>query len=184
MDDTIFGTIETELTTSVLGKNRYTGRMTESVKHVYVDTSVVLGTFDPDETRREQTAIFWQAVKNDEIVALISDILDDEVKDPSENVRGFLAGLPESQIKWINATIESNTLARQYIDAKVVSENSLNDCRHVALATIENAGGIVSWNLHDMVKRADRYNSVNMAQKYHKIKIVTPDRYKEIDNAT
>jgi hypothetical protein len=54
---------------------------------------------------------------------------------------------------------------------------------HVALATLE-ADGVVSWNLRDMVKREKKYNSVNTEQNYRKIKILTPNRYKEIYDET
>jgi hypothetical protein len=79
----------------------------------------------------------------------------------------------------IDSTVESDNLAEQYIDAKVISDKSMNDCRHVALATY-NADGVVSWNLRDMVKREKKYNSVNKAQNCREIKILTPNRYKEI----
>jgi len=94
-----------------------------------------------------------------------------------------LDSLPESQVKRVVPTAQSDALAKLYIAEGVVTENSLNDCRHIALATIE-ADGVVSWNLHDMVKRAEKYNSVNTAAKHRTIKIVTPNQYKEIYNDT
>jgi hypothetical protein len=137
--------------------------------------------FDPDETRREQTAVFWNAVQSGEIVAVMSGVLAAELQDSSGRAWAFFDSLPVPQIKWVESTVESDNLAERYIDAKVVSGNSLNDCRHVALATY-NADGIVSWNLRDMVKREEKYNSVNTEQNCRKIKILTPNRYKEIYN--
>jgi predicted nucleic acid-binding protein len=154
--------------------------MKERVKRIYVDASTALGMFDANETRRQQTKVFWDAVRNGEVIALLSDVLNEEAK--SEHVRDFLAELPKFRIKWIDATVESDALAQRYIDQNVVSMNSLNDCRHVALATLENADGIVSWNLGDMVKRAKKYNSVNAAHGHREIKIVTPNKYEEIYN--
>jgi len=158
-------------------------KMHRKIQRIYADTSVVLGMFDPDETRREQTAMFWDAVQSGEIVAVLSSVFAAELKDTSGRAWAFLNSLPQSHIKRIEPTVESDNLARQYIDAKVISDKSLNDCRHVALATY-NADGIVSWNLRDMVKRAEKYNNVNTAAKCRKIKIVTPNRYKEIFNDT
>jgi len=57
--------------------------MQTKIKRVYVDTSVVLGMFDPDEMRREHTTVFWDAVRSGEIVAIVSDVLRDELKEPS-----------------------------------------------------------------------------------------------------
>jgi predicted nucleic acid-binding protein len=152
-------------------------------KRIYVDTTVVLGNFDKGENRRRDTTVFWNAVRSGEIVAIVSNVLDGELKQPSEHVRDFIAELPQVQIERIVSTDESDDLAEQYIAEKVVGRGSFNDCRHVALATIF-ADGIVSWNLGDMVKRADKYNSVNATHDYPEIKIVTPNLYKEIYNET
>jgi predicted nucleic acid-binding protein len=153
-------------------------------KRIYVDTTVVLGNFDKGETRRQQTEAFWSAVRSGEIVVVVSDVLRGELKhDNVEQALQFLTALPQKQIEHITATGESDDLAEQYIAEKVVGKGSFNDCRHVALATII-ADGIVSWNLGDMVKRADKYNSVNVTHGYPEIKIVTPNLYKEIYNET
>ena len=158
--------------------------MTKKIKRIYVDTSVVLGHFDIGDTRRHQTDVFWNAVRSGEIVAVVSDVLDSELKGNTvERVQRFLATLPKNQIERIVATDESAELAEQYIAENVVGKGSFNDCRHVALATVR-ADGIVSWNLGDMVKREDRYNNVNTAQGYRKIKIIPPNKYKEIYNET
>ena len=158
--------------------------MSEQKKRIYVDTSVVLGNFDIDESRRQETDVFWRAVRNGEIVAMVSDVLRDELKDNViERVLLFLASLPKNQVEQIVITDEAKELSEQYIAEKVVGSGSRSDCRHVALATIL-ADGIVSWNLGDMVKREDKYNNVNLAQGYRKIKIVIPNKYKEIYNET
>jgi hypothetical protein len=90
-----------------------------------------------------------------------------------------LAEFPKSQIERLASTEIANTLAMQYILKGVVSEKKLNDCKHVALATL-HADGIVSWNLKHMVKREKLYNNVNAAEGYRVTKIVTPNKYKEI----
>ena len=158
--------------------------MSERKKRIYVDTSVVLGNFDIDETRRQKTDVFWDAVRNDEIVAVVSNVLRGELKEDNiERALQFLEALPPNQIERIVATDESDDLAEKYVAENVVGRGSFSDCRHVALATIL-ADGIVSWNLGDMVKRADKYNSVNVTQGYRRIKVVTPHKYKEIYNET
>ena len=151
--------------------------MNEKTQRIYVDTTVVLGHFDIDETRRQGTDVFWDAVQNGQIIAVVSNVLDEETK--SKHAREFLAELPKSYIERIVSTDESDALAKQYIMEKVVTEKDLNDCRHVAIATI-HADGIVSWNMQDMVNRQEKYNRVNAMQGYRKIKIVTPNKYKEI----
>lgn len=152
--------------------------MDREIKRVYVDSSVVLGKFDVDESRRQATELFWHAVQSGEIIAVVSNVLADELA--SEQAWQFFADLPNTQIERTESTEESNRLATQYIAEKVVSEKSLNDCKHVTIATINHADGIVSWNLHDMVKRETKYNRVNLTQGYPKVKILTPNRYKEL----
>ena len=156
--------------------------MERKVKRVYVDTTVVLGNFDEGESRRQHTKEFWDAVRNGTIVAITSDVLRGELREDNiERASQFLATLPKNQLEQVAISEEARMLSEQYIADGVVGKGSRNDCRHVALATIL-ADGIVSWNMGDMVKRADKYNSVNVAQGYPEIKIVTPDKYKEIDN--
>ena len=151
--------------------------MEKKIKRVYVDATVVLGHFDNDAARRKKTDVFWRAVRYKEVVVVASDVLDDEIQ--TELARDFLAALPESQVIWVDTTDESIALAQKYIDENVVSEGNLDDCNHVALATIY-ADGIVSWNMSDMVRKQKRYNAANEANGYPKIKIVTPNKYKEI----
>jgi hypothetical protein len=149
-------------------------------KRIYVDTTVVLGNFDKGENRRRDTEVFWNAVRSGEIVAIVSDVMTGELKeDKIELVLHFLNELPESQIEQVIATQEAKDLAEAYIAKNVVGSGCRNDCRHIALATIV-ADGIVSWNMKDMVKRADKYQNVNLGEGYPPIKIVTPNQYKEI----
>ena len=95
--------------------------------------------------------------------------------------RFFVCHLPESQIEQIDSTDESDDLATQYVGANIISEKHLNDCKHVALATIARADAIVSWNCDDMVSpnRIPKYNAVNEQNNYPKIKILTPSEFME-----
>jgi predicted nucleic acid-binding protein len=157
--------------------------MSKRIKRVYVDNSVVSGMFDDHMPERvEQTRRFWQAVIDGKIRIVASDVLEGENKRSPQNVRDFFDGLPESQIEQIESTAESNHLATEYIGANVISENHMNDCKHVAIATLTHADAIVSWNCDDMVNphRIPQYNEVNVIQGYQAIKILTPSEYMEV----
>lgn len=54
-------------------------------------------------------------------------------------------------------------LADKYISEKVVGLTSLEDCRHIALATINRVDVLASWNFKHIVnlERIKGYNSVN-----------------------
>ena len=144
------------------------------IKRVYVDTSVVGGMFDVEFEQR--TKPFWSAVKRGDIVVIVSDVLKNEVDGAPQHVRDLLSSLPESQIEQAVSTKESDDLAAQYIAEKVVGPTSLDDCKHIAIATLVHADVLVSWNFKHIVNvnRIRGYNSVNMKLGYPQIDIRTP----------
>ena len=149
---------------------------------VYVDSSVIGGMFDENE-HPAQTRAFWNAVERGEVVIIASDILDEEMEGAPQCVRDFFDSLPESQIEHIVSTDESDDLAEQYVAVDIVKEKNLNDCRHIALATIAKADALVSWNCKHIVKpnRINRYNAINKQLGYSEMRILTPDRYHEVN---
>ncbi len=144
------------------------------IRRVYVDTSVVGGAFDKEFDW--QTEPFWKAVRNRKIVVIESNILRGEVERAPKHVREFYFAMPDSQIERVISTEESNTLAARYIAEKVVGKTSLDDCKHIALATLSHADVLVSWNFKHIVNvvRIKGYNSVNMKLGYPQIEIRTP----------
>jgi len=160
----------------------YNTEMENKILRVYVDNSVISGMFDDHLPERvEQTERFWQAVIDGKIQIIASDVLAIENKRSPQHVRVFFNELPETQIVLAESTAESNRLATEYVGAKVISENHMNDCRHVALATINQADALVSWNCDDMVNpnRIPKYNEVNEKQGYSRIDILTPNELME-----
>jgi hypothetical protein len=73
-------------------------------------------------------------------------------------------------------TEEAIKLADTYINEKVVGKTSLEDCRHIALATIHKVDVLASWNFKHIVNldRIKGYNSVNMRLGYSIIEIRSP----------
>ena len=141
---------------------------------VYLDSSVIGGAFN---TRiAKETKPFWDAFQRGEFIVIVSDILEDELVNAPQRARDFYTNLPKSQVERIVSTQKSDDLAKQYIADGVVSNESLADCKHVALATIAKASVIVSWNLTHMVKRSDEYKKVNAKLGLPQISIKTPDK--------
>jgi predicted nucleic acid-binding protein len=142
---------------------------------VYIDTSVVGGRFD--SVFKERTAQFWNAVINGDIHIIVSDILEDELDKSPKHVLEFFSNLPKTQIELVVATKDSESLAEKYIAAGVVGASSLDDCRHIAIATINRADVLVSLNFKHIVniKRIHGYNGVNLLNGYPTIEIRTPD---------
>jgi predicted nucleic acid-binding protein len=159
--------------------------MSERIERVYVDSSVVSGMFDNHLPERvEHTRRFWQAVIDGKIQIIASDVLNTEVKRAPEHVWEFYRQLPESQIERVVSTDESDHLAERYITENVVGESNLDDCKHVALAALTEADVIVSWNLRHIVNenRIPKYNDVNIEQGYKPIRIMTPNKYNEVNH--
>jgi len=160
----------------------YNREMEKKVKRVYVDNTVVSGMFDYHLPERvKHTKLFWDAVQRGEFVIIVSDVLADEAVRAPKHVRNFFDDLPKIQIKRIDSTDESDNLAMQYVGANVITKNHINDCKHIAIATIARADAVVSWNQGDMVNphRIPRYNEVNEKQGHQKITILTPDKFME-----
>jgi len=148
--------------------------MNERIKRVYVDSSAVGGKFN--KRLAEQTKPFWDAVESGKITIIVSDVLVDELGNAPERAKEFYRSLPESLIERVVSTEESDSLARQYIAEGVVGESSLDDCRHIALATLAHADVLVSWNFKHIVNvdRIRGYNGINMKMGYSQIDIRTP----------
>ena len=159
--------------------------MNKRIWRIYVDSSVVSGVFDHHMPERvEQAKLFWQSVVDGKIRVIVSDVLGKEQENAPQYVRDFFAALPESQIERVVSTDESDTLAERYIAEGVVGESSLDDCKHIALATIHRADVLVSWNFKHIVNinRIRGYNSVNMRLGYPIIEIRTPEEVSHDEN--
>ena len=61
-------------------------------------------------------------------------------------VKDFFRAFPTKQLELVRLIKEAIELAEMYIDEKVVGETSRADCRHIALATLNTADVLVSWN--------------------------------------
>lgn len=79
-------------------------------------------------------------------------------------------------IEIIEITKEVNQLAEMYIQEKVVGETSMDDCRHIACATINKVDYLVSWNFKHIVNvfRIRGYNAINIKNGYIPLDIRSP----------
>jgi hypothetical protein len=141
---------------------------------IYIDTSVVGGYFD--EEFQEDTKRFYKWFEENDIVFVISDLLDIELINAPEKVRNSLGKYDNSKFERIKLSHESIVLANEYIKHKVVGISSLEDCRHIAMATFHKVDYVVSWNFKHIVNidRIIGYNSVNLMLGYEPVEIYTP----------
>lgn len=143
-------------------------------QRIYIDTSVVGGFFDSefDETTRG----FFQRLEKKEIIFVVSDLLELELIGAPKKVRELLYKYPSSSFERIKVSNEAIELADKYIAEKVVGKTSLEDCRHIALATIHKVDVFASWNFKHIVNltKINGYNSVNLRNGYPMLEIRSP----------
>jgi len=143
-------------------------------QRIYIDTSVVGGYFD--EEFKEVTTKLFERLDNNEIIFVVSDLLDLELINAPQNVKEHLLKYSADKFQRVELTEEAIKLANTYIDEKVVGITSLEDCRHIAMATIHKVDVLASWNFKHIVNldRIKGYNSVNLRLGYSMIEIRSP----------
>jgi predicted nucleic acid-binding protein len=143
-------------------------------QRVYIDTSVVDGYFD--EEFKEATVKLFDRLDNNEIRFVVSDLLDLELLNAPPYVKEHLLQYSADKFERVELTQEAIQLADSYIAEKVVGKTSLEDCRHIALATINKVDVLASWNFKHIVNldRIKGYNSVNLRLGYSIIEIRSP----------
>jgi predicted nucleic acid-binding protein len=143
-------------------------------QRIYIDTSVVGGYFD--EEFNEATIKLFERLDNNEIIFVVSDLLDLELINAPQHVKDHLFKYSADKFQRVELTEEAIKLADTYIDEKVVGKTSLEDCRHIAIATIHKVDVLASWNFKHIVNldRIKGYNSVNLRLGYSMIEIRSP----------
>ncbi len=143
-------------------------------QRIYIDTSVVGGYFD--EEFKEATIMLFDRLVRNEIIFVISDLLDLELINAPEHVKNHLLQFSNDKFERVELTEEAVKLAATYVSEKVVGKTSLEDCRHIALATINKVDVLASWNFKHIVNldRIKGYNSVNMRLGFSIIEIRSP----------
>ena len=120
--------------------------------------------------------LFSKGLKNNEVIFVVSDLLDLELINAPTKVRELLHKFSADKFERVELTEEAIKLAATYIDEKVVGKTSLEDCRHIALATLNKVDVLASWNFKHIVNldRIKGYNSVNLKLGYQMIEIRSP----------
>ncbi len=99
------------------------------------------------------------------------------IKDPKKAER---LGLLIRSFRTVPLTTEAEALAQAYIDNQILNEKKRNDARHLALATLNEADYLISWNFDDLVNvwTRERVNAVNILKGYQPIQIIAPPELK------
>ena len=143
-------------------------------QRLYIDTSVFGGYFDDEFA--EFTRPLFNRFQNGEFRLIFSTVTQDELNPAPEKVKALVRNLKVENTDFIETNDEAVELATQYIVEKVVGQTSFADCLHIALATINRADYLISWNFKHIVnvQRIRGYNSINIKNGYKELEIRSP----------
>jgi predicted nucleic acid-binding protein len=151
-------------------------------QRIYIDTSVFGGYFD--EEFAEHTIPLFDRLKNNEFILLFSSVTQDELENAPGKVKELVKSIKTNSTEFLDTTDEAVDLATEYITEKVVGQTSYADCLHIALATINRADFLVSWNFKHIVnvQRIRGYNSINIKNGYRQIEIRSPREFEKYED--
>ena len=143
-------------------------------QRIYIDTSIVGGFFDTEFEK--ETKMLFQRLENKEVIFVLSDVLKRELLKAPPIVRELLQQYEDVCFEHVDLTKEAEYLANCYIAEKVIGLASIDDCQHIAIATINKVDVLASWNFKHIVNlsRIKGYNSVNMKMGYITLEIRNP----------
>ncbi|RPD39440.1 PIN domain-containing protein [Chitinophaga barathri] len=142
--------------------------------NVYTDTSVIGGCFEPEF--QEWSEALLKEFKAGSKKIIISDLMLLELSKARPEIHEKLNEVPLGYRIHLRTTEEAIMLAETYISEGALTNKSYNDALHIALATINNAEVLASWNFKHIVNlnRIRLYNSINLRLGYRLIEIRTP----------
>ncbi len=144
------------------------------VQRVYTDTSVIGGCFDAE------FALWSNGLVRDfhlgNFAPIVSEIVEAEVADAPENVRGVLADLLRAGAERVVVSDDVVDLADTFQSRGVLTPKFYDDGLHVALATTSGADVIVSWNFRHIVHldKIRLFNAISIERGYKPVLIYSP----------
>ena len=141
---------------------------------LYIDTSVFGGFYDVEFA--EFTIPLFERLQNDEFIVLFSTVTQAELENAPIKVKELVKRLKVQNTEFLETTDEAVDLASSYLTEKVVGKTSYADCLHIALATINRADYLISWNFKHIVNvdRIRGYNAINIKNGYKVLEIRSP----------
>ena len=143
---------------------------------IYLDTSVISALYDDrlkecqEETKRffKETILRYDIYVSNLTVSELDQTIDPVKK---KEFKDFV-----KKFNLLKQNKEAESLAKDYIDKKVLSKSSYEDALHIAIASINNINYLVSWNFTDIVKVKTKrmVNFVNSMDGVKTLEIISP----------
>lgn len=152
------------------------------MNRIYLDTSVFGGYFDPEFEL--WTKILFDKITQGEYKVIYSKLIDIELISAPERVRNLVNSLSRDFLELVDISDQAVDLAESYLKENVVGKTSRADCIHIAIATLNNADVLVSWNFKHIVNinRIRGYNAVNYKLGNKILEIRTPREILEYED--
>ena len=141
---------------------------------VYLDTSVISALFDERTPERlSATFVLWSKLSDYEV--FISELVLEELERASEHVRAKLFSAIKDFIV-LKISKEAEELAEIYVKQGIFPEKYFDDALHVALASVNQIGILLSWNFTHLVKLKTRrmVSIVNLSENVMPVEIASP----------
>ena len=149
---------------------------------LYIDTSVFGGNFDIEFS--EYTEPLFKRLNLGEFTMLFSTVTQDELESAPQDVKNLVKNIKTEHTEFLEINDEAVDLALEYITEKVVGKTSYADCLHIALATINRADYLISWNFKHIVnvQKIIGYNAINIKNGYKQLEIRSPRDFVKYEN--
>ena len=96
----------------------------------------------------------------------------------------MVKNLKKEFTEFLDTSDEAIDLATEYITEKVVGQTNYTDCLYIALATINRADFLISWNFKHIVnvQRIRGYNAINIKNGYKQLEIRSPRDFEKYED--
>jgi predicted nucleic acid-binding protein len=141
---------------------------------IYLDTSVISALFDERTPERlSMTSVLWSKLCDYEV--FVSELVLEELERANEKVRDkMFSAIKDFTV--LKTSKEAEKLAQTYVKHGIFPEKYFDDALHVALASVNQIGVILSWNFTHLVKLKTRrmVSIVNLAENIMPVEIASP----------
>lgn len=142
--------------------------------HVYLDTSVIGGCFDPEF--EEWSNALMADFESGRFLPVVSELVAAEIQVAPERVREKFDELLELGAQLLRTDQEVLELVAEYARHEILPPRFRNDLLHIGIATVADVDVLVSWNFKHIV-RLDKirlYSAVNLESGYKPLDIYSP----------
>ena len=145
---------------------------------IYLDTSLISHLDAPDAPdKMSDTLLFWEELKANKYQVIISNVTVAEITKCAEPKRTTMfRKLDELDYQVFEENDETLLLANNYLSYGVLKSKSMDDLRHISVASVTDCKYIASWNFKHFVnvKTIEKVQIANRLYGYNDIFILPP----------